>query len=325
LITVIGGAGFVGTNFCQLLADKQIPFEIVDLNMSVRFPEKSKIGDVRNIESLRSTVCGEIVVNLAAVHRDDVTDRGQYYQTNVLGAKNITKVCREKAIGKIIFTSSVAVYGFAEPRTDEGGAINPFNEYGRTKFAAEEIFRHWQSETGNSLQIVRPTVIFGEGNRGNVYNLMKQIASGNFIMIGNGQNRKSMAYVGNVALFLSACVSEKSSYGLYNYVDTPNLTMSELVSEIRRGLGRSKSNGMRLPYLLGLVLGYFADAITSLTGKKLPINSIRVKKFCSSSEFQSNRHPKNFVAKHALHDTISRTIDAEFVHPDPYREIFYSE
>ncbi len=73
-MTVIGGAGFVGTNFCQLLSDKQIAFEIVDLKVSGRFPEKSKIGDVRYIASLRSIEPGDLVVNLATVHRDDVTD-----------------------------------------------------------------------------------------------------------------------------------------------------------------------------------------------------------------------------------------------------------
>ena len=52
-ITIIGGAGFVGTNFCQQLADQQIPFEIIDLKLSQRFPEKSKIGDIRDVESLR--------------------------------------------------------------------------------------------------------------------------------------------------------------------------------------------------------------------------------------------------------------------------------
>ena len=46
-----------------------------------------------------------------------------------------------KGITKIIFTSSVAVYGFAEPGTDENG-ISPFNEYGLTKFAAEENYDH---------------------------------------------------------------------------------------------------------------------------------------------------------------------------------------
>ena len=120
-ITVIGRAGFVGTNFCQLLADHQVPFETVDLKPSKRFQNKCQTSD--------------IVVNLATVHRDDIHDKEEYTRTNVLGAENIARICTEKCIRKTIFTSTVAVYGFAEPGTDKAGRINPFNEYGRTKVA----------------------------------------------------------------------------------------------------------------------------------------------------------------------------------------------
>ena len=109
------------------------------------------------------------------------------------GAENVALVCEEKNIDKIVFTSTVAVYGFAAPGTDETGEINPFNEYGRTKFEAEEKLRAWHERGENSLIIVRPTVIFGEGNRGNVFNLLNQIASGQFLMVGRGENKKSMA------------------------------------------------------------------------------------------------------------------------------------
>ena len=54
-----------------------------------------------------------------------------------------------------------------------------------------------------SLVIIRPTVIFGKGNRGNVFNLFNQINKGLFAMIGDGENIKSMAYVKNVASFLN--------------------------------------------------------------------------------------------------------------------------
>ena len=210
-ITVIGGSGFVGTNLCRLLAMKQQEFEIIDLKMSSQFPKKCKIADVRDAETLRKTITGDVVVNLAAVHRDDVRDKSDYQMTNVIGAENIAMVCEEKSIEKIVFTSSVAVYGFAEPGTDENGVINPFNEYGRTKFAAEEKLRDWYLKNNSSLIIVRPTVIFGEGNRGNVFNLLKQIASGRFLMVGNGENKKSMAYVANVVAFLEACIATKKS------------------------------------------------------------------------------------------------------------------
>ena len=57
-----------------------------------------------------------------------------------------SQVCEEKGIEKIIFTSSVAVYGFSKPQTDESGEINPFNDYGKSKFQAEQQYRDWQKK-----------------------------------------------------------------------------------------------------------------------------------------------------------------------------------
>ena len=325
-ITVIGGSGFVGTNLCRQLSLKQQDFEIIDLKMSNQFPEKCKIADVRDPETLRNTITGDVVVNLAAVHRDDVRDKSEYQITNVDGAENVALVCEEKGIDKIVFTSTVAVYGFAEPGTDESGAINPFNEYGRTKYEAEEKLRKWQAQGENSLIIVRPTVIFGEGNRGNVYNLFKQIASGKFVMIGNGENKKSIAYVGNIVSFLDTCIATDQKYGVYNYVDTPDLTMNELVSQVRVKLKGKKGAGLRLPYWFGLILGYLADVVANLSGKSLPVSSIRVKKFVSSSEFKSAKaRLDNFQAPFPLFDGVERTLKSEFINPDPDREVFYTE
>ena len=55
-------------------------------------------------------------------------------------------------------------------------------------------------------------------------------------MIGYGENKKSMAYIGNVVAFLETCIKSEQKYGLYNYVDTPDLTMNELVSQVRNRL-----------------------------------------------------------------------------------------
>jgi len=325
-ITVIGGSGFVGTNFCQRLADHQIEFEIIDLKQSQRFPDKCKIGDVRDLSSLHETISGDAVVNLAAVHRDDVRDKSEYFRTNVEGAENVAAVCSEKGIKKIVFTSTVAVYGFAEPGTDESGTIDPFNEYGKTKFEAEEKFRHWQKSGDNSLTIVRPTVIFGEGNRGNVYNLLNQIASGKFLMIGAGQNQKSMAYIGNITAFLQASLTTEKNYSVYNYVDTPDLTMNELVGLVRKILLDKKGVGIRLPLWFGLLLGRIADYVANLTGQTLPVSSIRVKKFASSTQFSSAKTSLDgFEAPFSLLDGIDNTLKSEFISPDPNREIFFTE
>jgi GlcNAc-P-P-Und epimerase len=325
-ITVIGGSGFVGTNLCRQLLLKQQDFEIIDLKMSNQFPEKCKLADVRDIETLRNTITGDVVVNLAAVHRDNVRDKAEYQRTNVDGAENVALVCEEKGIDKIVFTSTVAVYGFAEPGTDESGAINPFNEYGRTKFEAEEKLRAWQATGDNSLIIVRPTVIFGEGNRGNVFNLLNQIASGKFLMVGKGKNKKSMAYIGNVVAFLKTCVATEQKYGVYNYVDTPDLTMNELVSQVRSQLKGREGVGPRLPYWLGLILGFTADLVAIISGKNLPVSSIRVKKFASSTQFKSAKASlDNFQAPFSLRHGVQLTLQSEFISPDSNREIFFTE
>ena len=132
-ITIIGGSGFIGTNLCRQLSSRQQDFEIIDLKKSKSFPDKCKVADVRSIDSLRSSITGDVIINLAAVHRDDVRDAKEYKKTNIGGAQNIVQVCNEKKINKIVFTSSVAVYGFAEIGTGEDGKIEPFNEYGKTK------------------------------------------------------------------------------------------------------------------------------------------------------------------------------------------------
>jgi len=187
MINIVGGSGFIGTRLSILLKRDEVEFKIVDKVISEAFPSQTVLADVRSAEALESAVSeNSILINLAAEHRDDVRPISLYDEVNVQGARNLCEVARQKGINKIIFTSTVAVYGFAPLGTDETGAISPFNEYGRSKYAAELIFKEWQQEdtSNRTLVIVRPTVAFGEQNRGNVYNLLRQIASGRFVMAG---------------------------------------------------------------------------------------------------------------------------------------------
>jgi nucleoside-diphosphate-sugar epimerase len=327
-VSILGGAGFIGTALCRQLAQQEIPFEIIDLKPSRTFSGQSKIGDIRDKDALNNTITGDVIVLLAAVHRDDVSDRSAYYETNVHGTKTVCEVATQKGIDHIIFTSSVAVYGFAPVGTAEDGKINPFNDYGGSKAQGEDMLRLWRDEAPDSrnLTIVRPTVVFGEGNRGNVFNLLSQVASGRFIMIGSGKNRKSMAYVENVAAFLLHAARNPSPYSVVNYVDDPDLDMNTLVSQIRKKLSDKLGVGLRLPYGLGLLAGYVADGIAKVSGHSLPISSVRVRKFCANTSFKSaksNFH--DFSASFSIEEGLERTLEAEFISPDPNREVFFTE
>jgi len=330
-IYITGGAGFVGTNLCQLLSSHQKKFFIIDLKSSARFPEKTRIADIRNVESLKAALSDispdDTIIHLAAVHRDDVRDKNIYQSTNVDGTKNVCEVASYYGVKKIIFTSSVAVYGFAPRGTGEDGEVNPFNEYGRTKYEGEQILDKWKSEDINrTIFIVRPTVIFGPGNRGTVFNLLNQINSTRFIMIGSGENRKSMAYVENVAEFLHCATSKNDGPTIVNYVDEPDLTMRELVALVRYKLKGKSGTGSSIPFGIGLILGYIADFISNVTGKKLPVSSIRVRKFCADSSFSSSKSKVDgFSPPFSLREGLEKTIDAEFISQRSDMEVFYTE
>ncbi|WP_339813355.1 NAD-dependent epimerase/dehydratase family protein [uncultured Imperialibacter sp.] len=317
MIALIGGSGFIGSRLAARLKEKGDDFVILDVEKSSAFPEHWKWCDVRDNRSLLSGLDGcHTIINLAAEHKDNVTPLSLYDEVNVDGARNVALVADELGIKKIIFTSSVAVYGLPKNETDETGEFNHFNDYGRTKLLAEKEYEKWfESSEGKSLLVIRPTVVFGEGNRGNVYNLLAQIVSGRFLMIGNGNNRKSMIYIENVVALLVALIDQKG-YMVMNAVDKPDYTMNELVREVNITIGRSEDAGrkVRIPYWIGYLGGMGFDVLAAITGKKLPISSVRVKKFCATTQFKSNNISQlNFTPPVPLKTGLQRTLKAEFL------------
>ncbi|MEL3901244.1 MAG: NAD-dependent epimerase/dehydratase family protein [Treponema phagedenis] len=316
-IALIGGSGFIGTRLTKRLLVSGHKVKILDKQDSKYYPELRVFADVRDADSLKKELSSDIdcVINLAAEHRDDVEPKSLYDEVNVDGAENVCKACSNLGIKKIIFTSSVAVYGFAPLNTNETGEIHYFNDYGRTKWLAEEKYRDWlQADKNNALTIIRPTVVFGEQNRGNVYNLLRQISSGFFPFVGNGKNKKSMAYVENIAAFIEFSLSNGAGEHLFNYIDKPDFDMNSLTKEVYKILGKPKHRIFHWPYWLGYFGGLCFDLLAKITGKKLAISSIRVKKFCADTLFDTINIPKtNFTPPVSLAEGLCTTVKYEFI------------
>jgi nucleoside-diphosphate-sugar epimerase len=314
--TIIGGSGFIGTELVRQMRDAGEQVCIVDKQRSAAFPDLWKAADVCDFRGLQEALRGtEIIFNLAAEHKDNVRPKSLYDEVNVRGARNVCRAAEELSIGKIIFTSSVAVYGFAEPDACEETACHPFNDYGRTKMLAEEVYKEWASrDPTRSLVIIRPTVVFGPRNRGNVYNLLNQMASGRFVMVGNGNNIKSMAFVENVAGFLVSAGGFGPGDHLFNYVDKPDLSMNELVMLVKRTLGKPDRIGLRIPYAVGYAGGLLADVVAAVLHREFPVSAVRVKKFCATTQFGSNRVASTgFKPSMSLREALERTIAYEFL------------
>lgn len=327
-ITLIGASGFVGTCLIDQLS-KDESCHNLDKNQSVKYPEITTLQNILE-KGLISSIPFDTntIVLLAAEHRDDVSPNSLYYDVNVEGTRNVLEAMDAKRINNIIFTSSVAVFGLNKENPDESHPVDPFNHYGKSKWQAEEVLREWydKDKENRSLTIIRPTVIFGERNRGNVYNLLKQIASGQFIMVGKGTNKKSMAYVGNIVAFIQYCIkSQTPGYRLYNYIDKPDLNMNELVQQVEKSLNK-KLPAFRLPYWAGYLGGLGFDLLAMLTGRKLSISAVRVKKFCATTQFDATAaHNTGFKAPFTLAEGLHRTLQYEFINIEKDGIVFESE
>lgn len=319
-VTFIGGSGFVGTRLIELLKEDSTNYakiKNIDLLQSHFHPEVTEIGDVRDQacmdEKLQDTDC---VILLAAQHRDDVHPTSLYYETNVGGMEKTLKAMEKNGVKRIVFYSSVAVYGLNKKNPNEEHPADPFNHYGKSKWQAEVVLQEWyKTHPDWNINIIRPTVIFGERNRGNVYNLLKQIASGKFLMVGNGNNKKSMAYIGNIVAFTKFLMENKTTgYNVYNYIDKPDFNMNELVGHVSKVLNKHIPT-THFPYWLGMLGGYGFDLLAKITGKKLTVSSVRVKKFCATTEFDATKVKETgFKAPYTLGEGLARTLEFEFIH-----------
>ena len=104
------------------------------------------------------------------------------------------------------------------------------------------------------------------------------------------------------------------------------MTMNELVSQVRGKLFGSNNVGIRIPFAVGLILGFLADQLSKLLGKNLPVSSIRIRKFVSASEFCSSKSKlEDFQPPFSLVDAIDSTLYNEFINPDLNQEIFVTE
>ena len=309
MIHIVGGAGFLGTAIAQQLESEGLPFKIFDKAL-----KDSEYVDVTNPDSLKKMGPTETLINLAAEHKDDVRPVDLYHRVNVDGARDICEYCRENGVNTIIFTSSVAVYGAISAPATEQTPRNPDTAYGESKKKAEDIYLEWAKEqpASRTLIIVRPTAIFGEGNRGNVHRLLYQIARRRFVMFGAGRNKKSLAYVDNVAEFILFSMRLKGGVHIYNYADKPDLEMKSLVRTVRAKLFNRDDIGPRLPGWLGIAIGAAFDVAATALRKDFPVSAARVKKFMAPTVIDSQAHQIGFKASISLTEGLDKTLSREF-------------
>ncbi|NGP75949.1 NAD-dependent epimerase/dehydratase family protein [Balneolaceae bacterium YR4-1] len=283
---ITGGSGFIGSHFHREISSGNV------INYDIQEPffeydSKFIQGDIRDTEKLTKHLEeDDILLHLAATHFDF---QENYFPTNVKGTRSLLQAAREAGIKTMVFFSSVAVYGAVSKPTSVHDEPEPNMPYGASKLEAETLIKEWAGEDPDRRAIIiRPTVVYGPYNFGNVFNLIRQIDSGFFVNIGTGKTVKSIVYVKNLVSYtLQALEKAGPGVSLYNATDEPHLATDTLTSLIANKLGKKVPFTLPLPVAKGFALPF--DLLKAVTGKDWVISKERIEKFCTDTHFTSEK------------------------------------
>ena len=289
---IFGGAGFIADHFCQFVLQKSLFDSIYLVDIKPAPPDKSLD---KRIQYIQADVRGFIdpshvalVLNLAAIHREPGHEDYEYFETNLLGAQNVCEFADQVGCQNIIFTSSISPYGVSESPKDESTVPIPVTAYGSSKLIAEKIHQIWQAKDAKNLRlvIVRPGVVFGPGEGGNVSRLIKAVIHRYFFFMGNESTRKAGVYVKELCNAMWWVLQEQEKNGetisLFNASMNPGPSIGQYVKAV------CKTQGIKrfiptVPYKALLGIAYFINNLARPLGIKHPFSPVRIRKLVSSN------------------------------------------
>jgi nucleoside-diphosphate-sugar epimerase len=286
-VVVFGASGFIGTRLVARLVESGRKVVAVDIiEPRVRLDGVDYVAaDVRNPLSPNIARPGSVLYNLAAVHRTPGHPPHEYYDTNVHGAVNVTRLAEEIGAETIVFTSSISVYGPSEEVIEENSPLRPNSDYGRSKIMGEVIHRQW-ARGGDSrrLVVVRPGVVFGPGERGNFTNLARALRRGLFAYPGRKTTIKSGGYVDELLAALDFALTNSDKEITFNYAYPDESTTEDIVHLFGQVMNSRKSYPV-LPIFPLLAIAWSFEVLAKF-GVKTPIHRERIWKLVKSTRIR---------------------------------------
>ena len=293
---ITGGTGFIGTHLTNLLNEMHPEAKVWNLDIVKPGTPNPVVKNykpaVREGERLGSTYveCDvrkpigdlpfeptpeDVIFNFAAVHRTPGHEDREYFETNIRGSENVCAFAEKYGIKKMVFTSSIAPYGAAEELKTEDTLPTPNSAYGISKLVAEKIHFAWQKGGADrQLLIVRPGVVFGKGENGNLSRLYWGIRKHTFAYPGRKDTIKACVYVKELVRFILWNVEErKTPYDIFNCTFEPAYTIAQIVTAMKKATGLKQM----VPYVPNAII-MPAAACAQMVGSPMGICPARVKK-----------------------------------------------
>jgi UDP-glucose 4-epimerase len=275
-VLLTGASGFVGGEVRLKLIEVERLVRIVSRNKLLPYSKDvfflGAIDSKTNWELALSDI--SIVIHCAArvhVMNESSTDPLQAFrEVNVAGALNLAKQAAAAGVKRFIFISSIKVNG-------EGTAINckftssdqaaQEEPYGISKHEAEQGLIKLSKETGMELVIIRPTLVYGPGVKGNFLNLLKLSKLPIPLPFGLINNKRSMVYLDNLVDLIITCIDHpKAVNRIFLASDGDDLSLARLLTLIRRAMSKP-------PLLLPISMGLF-KLLGRLSGKTAVVDRL---------------------------------------------------
>jgi nucleoside-diphosphate-sugar epimerase len=323
-VVLFGGTGFIGSHLAmdwlrESLAQKVV---LVDLNPPRNEPwvtplrKELQTGraefvrwDVRKKIPDSLLPRADLIFNLAAVHREPGHLPHEYFETNLKGAENVCAWASAVGCERMVFTSSIAPYGPSEELKNEESLPVPDSPYGSSKLAAEKIHIGWHcSCPRRKLLILRPGVVFGPGEGGNVTRLVRSFVKGYFVYMGNRQTRKAGGYVKELCRVVRFGLDHQDQSGegvtLLNFSMDPPPTLETYIAVIQNVSGIRRSP-MNLPRSVLVAISYPIHVVATAFGIRQPISPVRVRKvFRSTSIDPRGLRELGYKPKYTLEEAL---------------------
>lgn len=296
-LLITGATGFIGRELIPFLESEghSLTIALRDSSADARVPEVGpeverrivRVGDIDDRTDWRDALQGvEAVVHLAAhahVMEEGTDEEATFTRVNAWGTQRLVEQAIDAGVGRFVLVSSIgAVTSQSTSRVTESTACAPDTAYGRSKRAGERALVELADASDMCWTILRPTLVYGPGNPGNMKRLIALVRSGLPIPLGSVQNRRSFTFVRNLTDLISVVLAHpRAADASFLVSDGDDLSTPELIDRIARHAGvRSTLWAIPVPALRGMARA--ADALAALTRSSLPFGSLTLQRLESS-------------------------------------------
>jgi dihydroflavonol-4-reductase len=315
-VLVTGATGFTGGHLARRLQQRGYRVRAL-VRDSARATDLSAVGielapgDLRDPAALRRAVDGiDLVHHVAAVYREAGLPDAVYYDVNARAVAALIDAAAAAGVRRVVHCSTVGVHGDVEhPPADESSPFRPGDVYQRSKVEGERLAAEAAARTGVELVIVRPSGIYGPGDR-RLLKLFRGVARQRFPILGSGRIFYHVTHVDDLVEGFRLCGEVAGAAGrTYILAGAEVPTLNELVAAVAAEAGVAPPR-WHLPVWPFWLAGAACEAACAPFGLEPPIYRRRVDFFTKSRAFDISRARAElgFAPAVSLRDGVRRTL-----------------